>query len=110
MGDRTFESVRLQVQGMGTDVFEIGLFKPMPQGWRHQPEMLPRTWDVNTLMKAVPWLKFQNRDGRNIYIRPRGEHPLTLIDDLNAESLQRMKNAGFSPAVIVETSPDNFQV
>lgn len=110
MGDRTFESVRAQARGMCTDVFEVGLFKPMPQGSRYQTEMLSRTWDVNTLMKAVPWLKFQNRDGRNIYIRPRGEHPLTLVDDLTSDSLQNMKDSGFSPAVIVETSPANFQV
>src|SRR5262249_45089491 len=59
---------------------------------------------------SIPWLKFQNRDGRNIYIRPKGEHTLSLIDDLTSDSLQRMKHSGFSPAVIVETSPGNFQV
>jgi hypothetical protein len=110
MKDRTFESVRRQAQAMGTKVFEIGLFKPMPDGLRRQPEMLPRTWDVNTLMKSISWLKFQNRDGRNIYIRPKGEHALTLIDDLTSDALQRMKDSGFSPAAIVETSPANFQV
>src|SRR5438128_1405051 len=103
MRDRTFESVHRQAQAMGTAIFEIGLFKPMPEELRRQPEMLPRTWDVNTLMKSIPWLKFQNRDGRNIYIRPKGEHALSLIDDLSSNALLRMKDYGFSPAVIVET-------
>jgi hypothetical protein len=32
-----------------------------------------------------------------------------MIDDLTAESIERMKIEGFEPAVIVETSPNNFQ-
>ena len=109
MTDRTLEAVQRQLQAMATNVFEIGLFKPMPEGSTRQAEMLPRTWDLDTLMKAIPWLKFQNRDGRNVYIRPHGEHALTLIDDLTSNALGRMKNSGFSPALIVETSPGNFQ-
>jgi hypothetical protein len=45
----------------------------------------------------------------NIYIRPKGEHALSLVDDLTFQALERMKHSGFTPALIVETSPDNFQ-
>lgn len=34
---------------------------------------------------------------------------MSLIDDLTAEALNRMKADGFTPAVVVETSPGNFQ-
>ena len=71
--------------------------------------MLPRTWDKATLLKSVGWLKYQNSQGRNIYIRPKGEHALSLVDDLNAAALDRMKSEGFQPAIVVETSPGNFQ-
>src|SRR5439155_933592 len=91
-------------------VFEVGLFKPASAGTAMRREMLPRTWNTDTLMKSIAWLKFQNRDGRNVYIRPQGEHALSLIDDLTAEAVQCMKSSGFAPAVIVETSPANFQV
>lgn len=104
MQDRTLEVILRQTQAMDTDHFEVGLFKPGANA-----EMLLRTWDRQTLTQSIPWLKFQNADGRNIYIRPKGEHSLSLVDDLSAESLERMKHSGFTPALIVETSPDNFQ-
>ena len=47
--------------------------------------------------------------GRNIYIRPHGEHPLSLLDDLTFSPLEQMKSEGFNPAVVVETSLGNFQ-
>src|SRR5262245_26307469 len=110
MIDRTTEAVRKQVLAMNTDFFEIGLYKPAPDDHRPaEPEMLPRSWTADTLMKSVSWLKFQNQQGRNVYIRPKGEHALTLVDDLNVDALQRMRDTGFTPALIVETSPGNFQ-
>ena len=57
----------------------------------------------------MAWLRHQNRDGRNIYIRPRGEHNLSLVDDLTRDAVAAMKRAGFSPAAVIETSPGNFQ-
>jgi len=94
---------------MAVDIFEIGLYKPAVDGKSSEPEMLPRTWDKATLLKSVGWLKYQNSQGRNIYIRPKGEHALSLVDDLNAAALERMKSEGFQPAIVVETSPGNFQ-
>jgi len=94
-----------QAQAMDTKLFEVGLFKPSARA-----EMLLRTWDSDTLVQSIAWLKFQNLDGRNIYIRPKGEHALSMVDDLTAEALERMKHSGFTPALIVETSPNNFQV
>jgi hypothetical protein len=54
-------------------------------------------------------LRHQNREGRNIYVRPKGEHDLSMVDDLTADAVSAMKEAGFNPAVIVETSPGNYQ-
>jgi len=110
MIDRTTEAVRKQVRAMNTDVFEVGLYKPARDVHAQaEPEMLPRSWTADTLLQSIPWLKFQNRDGRNIYIRPKGEHALTLIDDLKIDAVEQMKQSGFAPALIIETSPRNFQ-
>jgi len=92
---------------MACDVFEVGLFKP--DATPGEAVMLPRVWDRDALIRSVPWLRHQNLDGRNIYVRPKGEHNLSLVDDLSADTLSQMRNAGFSPALIVETSPGNFQ-
>jgi RepB DNA-primase from phage plasmid len=92
---------------MGADLFEIGLFKPdAPRG---EAIMVPRVWARDALMRSVPWLRYQNRDGRNIYVRPGGEHNLSLVDDLTWDCIRAMKSSGFAPAVVVETSSANFQ-
>jgi hypothetical protein len=92
---------------MGSELFEVGLYKPDARAG--EPVMIARVWDAETVLKSVPWLRHQNRDGRNIYIRPQGEHDLSMIDDLTADAIRAMKQAGFSPAVLVETSPGNYQ-
>ena len=99
------EAVQQQVEAMHAEVFEIGLFDP-----NSSRQMLPRVWDRNTLLRSTSWLRLKNGRGRNIYIRPSGEHRLSLIDDIGWRAVARLKEEGFEPAVIVETSPGNFQV
>jgi hypothetical protein len=57
----------------------------------------------------VSWLRLENKCGRHIYIRPKGEHNLSLVDDLTVDAVAGMKHDGFHPALVVETSPSNFQ-
>lgn len=109
MTDLTLDAITRQADAMAVEIFEVGLYKPAIERASNEPEMLPRTWDKSTLLRSAGWLKFQNTQGRNVYIRPKGEHALSLVDDLTAESVQRMKVEGFQPAVVVETSPGNFQ-
>jgi hypothetical protein len=101
--DRTQEAVRRQVEAMGSERFEVGVFDASTE------RMIPRVWDRDTVLKSVAWLRYENLNGRNIYIRPAGEHHLSLVDDLKGAAIQKMKKEGFVPAVLVETSPGNFQ-
>jgi len=106
---QTSELVRKQIDAMKSDVFELGLFRVASAADQRDAEMLPRAWDSETLLRSIGWLRLENMRGRNIYIRPQGEHNLSLIDDLSKSAIDRMKVEGFQPAVIVETSPRNFQ-
>jgi RepB DNA-primase from phage plasmid len=101
----TSEAVEKQARAMGAAAFEIGLFDPRAT----RATMLTREWDLDTLLKSVRWLRLKNAEGRHIYIRPAGEHSLSLIDDLTAQVIERLKVERFSPAVVLETSPGNFQ-
>jgi hypothetical protein len=103
MLNRTDEAVRKQVAAMAAGVFEVGVFDS------ESGRMILRTWNEEAIIKSIPWLRFENLKGRNIYIRPAGIHSLSLVDDLTSESVRRMQTQGFSPAVVVETSPCNFQ-
>src|SRR6266852_5969051 len=101
----TLEAVEKQSCAMGAQVFDIGLFDPSAA----EGAMLPRLWNFDTLLRSVSWLRLKNAEGRHIYIRPAGEHSLSLIDDANIQVIKRLKSEGFAPAVVVETSPGNFQ-
>jgi hypothetical protein len=73
--------------------------------------MLKREWDIDQVLKAVPWLKRENAKGADIYVRPAGDknQGIVLVDDVNHKNLERMKSSGFEPAAVVETSPQNYQ-
>jgi len=102
---RTPEAVEKQSRAMCAAAFEVGLFDPNAA----HGAMLPRVWDTDTLLRSVSWLRLKNAEGRNIYIRPAGEHSLSLIDDASMQVIERLKSEGFAPAVVLETSPGNFQ-
>jgi len=107
MAGKTAAAALEQVAAMGSELFEVGLYNP--KAIAGESVMIPRVWDAGTIGKSVAWLRLQNREGRNIYIRPKGEHDLSMVDDLTADAVSTMRQAGFNPAVIVETSPGNFQ-
>jgi len=88
---------------MGCERFEVGVFDASNE------RMIPRVWCRDTVLKSIAWLRHENLNGRNIYIRPAGEHHLSLVDDLKGATILKMKREGFVPAVLVETSPGNFQ-
>src|SRR6266478_5340153 len=93
---KTAEAVEKQGRAMSARAFEVGLFDPTAA----QGVMLQRVWDFDTLLRSVSWLRLKNCQGRNIYIRPRGEHALSLIDDASEQAIELMKSQGFAPAVV----------
>src|SRR6516165_4394248 len=95
--------VRVQLRAMGCERFELGIR-------RDGGEMILREGQsAADIENAIKWLRHENAKGAHIYIRPAGLHALSLVDDLGADAIDRMKVEGFEPAVIVETSPNNFQ-
>ena len=107
MQEGTTVAVGRQIKAMACEIFEVGVFRPETS--RTDASMLLRVWSGDTLLNCIPWLQLENDDGRHIYIRPKGEHNLSLIDDLTADAVTAMKCEGFHPALVVETSPSNFQ-
>src|ERR1700722_4833984 len=95
--------VREQLRAMGCDRFDLGIR-------RDAGEMILREGQgAIEIEEAIKWLRHENGKGAHIYIRPAGTHCLSLVDDLTADAIERMKADGFEPAVVVETSPNNFQ-
>lgn len=92
-----------QLEAMAAPAFDIGVK-------RIDGTMLLREgWSAKQVLKSLLWLRRENLNRGHIYVRPAGRLGISLVDDLSAEAIARMKAAGFAPAVVVETSPGNFQ-
>jgi len=96
--------VRKQLRAMGCELFDIGILHPDGRMF------LRAGWSVEHIDSALKRLRRENARGAHIFVRPNEAHTLSLIDDLSAETITRMTEAGFQPALVVETSPQNFQV
>jgi hypothetical protein len=102
--DITRSQVRRQLAAMACDYFDIGILRPDGR------MLLREDWTASQIQGAIHGLRGENAHGAHIFVRPHGTHALSLVDDLSAETIHRMTHAGFQPAVVVETSPRNFQV
>lgn len=104
--DRTRVAVIRQISTMGCDLFDVGV--------RHQPTgaMINRTRTPQQILTHLPWLKHANANDHDIYIRPArhaAANGLVLLDDVTAQTVVEMTREGYTPAVLLETSPSNYQ-
>ena len=70
-----------------------------------------RGWTRGQVWKSRNWMARRNGMGSSIYIRPARaleEHPWILVDDLTAETVEKIRT-GHPPGIVVETSPRCFQ-
>lgn len=104
--DRTTHAIIRQLRAMGCDLLDVGVRE------QHSGKMLNRTWTPSQLLTNVAWLKHANARNHDIYVRPAiaaRPHGLVLLDDLKTPSINAMATAGYHPAVLLETSPANYQ-
>jgi RepB DNA-primase from phage plasmid len=100
----TVSQVRRQLAAMGCGYFDIGILRPDGR------MLLCEALTFGKIEQAIQRLRRENARGAHIFVRPHGVHALSLVDDLGVDAIARMTDAGFEPAFIVETSPQNFQV
>jgi hypothetical protein len=101
--DKTLIALKRQIPAMGVTKLEVGIH------CSKTGRMINRECDMGKLIKGLGWLKQQNSQGANIYIRPTGSQGVLLIDDLTITQRERMEAAGYLPSCVVETSPLNYQ-
>jgi len=95
--------IRRQLAAMGCARVDLGA---LSQSGRM---ILAEYCSAKVISTALRWLRRENAQGAHIFIRPSGIHRLSLVDDLTADAIAMMKRTGFEPALVVETSPANFQ-
>src|SRR5260370_31487239 len=93
-----------QLAAMACDYFDVGILRPDGR------MLLSEAWTARQIEQAIQQVRRENARGAHIFVRPHGVHALSLVDDLGVDAIARMTDAGFLPALVVETSRQNFQV
>ena len=97
---RTQLAVHRQLAAMDAPGYEVGIY---------QQKMMIRVYSPSQLLNSIGWLRHKNATGHHIYIRPADSLGIVLLDDLDSQSISRLRRAGLEPAVVLETSPNNYQ-
>ncbi len=100
--DRTETTLRRFLAALPAHGYDLGILSA--QGMYRLEAVAP-----SAVLRMLPYLKYRNANGAHIYIRPTGESPYTLLDDLTPASLAQLTGEGYSPAAVVETSPGSLQ-
>ena len=101
--DRTIIAVHRMLDALAAASYDIGILSDRGMFPGHA------SLTKEAVLAKTKFLKSQNARGAHIYIRPSGQHNLTVLDDLAQESVGRLSADGFEPCAVVETSPGNFQ-
>lgn len=109
------EQIRVYTHAVQCERVRVTCIKMMPDGTQKafvldKRDGVTRGFTLEKLIARVhEMVRIQNR-GENVYFTPLSEKWLhILVDDLTKEKLDKFLADGFRPAVILETSPGNFQ-
>ena len=100
--DRTEATLRKLFAALPALGYDLGI---LTDAGMNRLESVP----ASRVLRMLPYLKYRNAHGAHIYMRPTGESPYTLLDDLTSATLSQLAAEGYGPAAVVETSPGSFQ-
>jgi len=100
----------------GVKYYDVHIRKPAVPGADYQSGLWiwlchnERVSATDVLKRLLPWLRYENANGSDIYFRPHGEmdHRIVFLDDVSL--INALKVANKYTACVVETSRGNTQV
>ncbi|MDA8259273.1 MAG: DNA-primase RepB domain-containing protein [Betaproteobacteria bacterium] len=96
-------SMQRHMDAMGSRAYDVAILD------RSADTMQRRlNWAPEQVLHAIDWLRYENQQGRDAFIRPCVS-ALVLVDDLDLQLVRRLDSLGLAPALVVETSPANHQ-
>ena len=100
--------VARQLDGMGAGRYEVGV---LTVNQAKGKQMSLQVLEASEVIHLAAHLRRLNAAGADIHIRPKeaGGYSLSLVDDISESTIARMKQEGYTPAVVVRTSPNNYQ-
>jgi hypothetical protein len=102
----TEKAVFMQIKAMQTGFYSIGV-----KNFITSNMIIRDSLTEDNVKHIIKWLKYKNMNNYNIYIKPsiKTDRALILLDDINDDTVRRLKSRGLAPACVIETSPGNLQ-
>jgi hypothetical protein len=98
------ETIERQLAAMHAERYVVGVHQRATERmWRLTNFTAAQVLDQERQLAGL------NVRGRDIYIAPVGNSGLILLDDVPSSTLDRLRADELAPALVVETSPENFQ-
>lgn len=105
----TYIAVKRQLATLNCESYEVGIFDRSQAAVPGSYPMCIRFWSDDQIMKSLGFLKSENMQGKDIFIRPSGSVGLIFFDDLSRAGIEGLKELGLEPAIVIESSPMNYQ-
>jgi hypothetical protein len=107
MTNYTLEAVKNHLRAMNCQNYQFGV-RDSSTGEMINCDII----SASNVDKYIEWLKYENKNEKDIYIRPDKDEnrAIILVDDLTNILIEQMIKRGITPACKIETSPNNFQV
>ena len=108
----TMQAIRRQVAAMPHDLYLVRLI----HGRTRRAFPGERLWTAAQLLNpaTIRFLRIRNREGCDVYIQPYADNQnagyvLLDLDRTDPNVLDRMRNNGHNPCVVLQTSPGHLQ-
>lgn len=102
-------------EAVGAERYRVTSIKMQADGRKQtfildKKDGITRGFTPQEIAQRTPEMQRLQRRGENLYYTPLSDrkHHI-LIDDMNREKLERLIRDGYQPAVVLESSPGNYQ-
>tara|TARA_R110000744_G_scaffold188407_3_gene307752 strand:- start:1008 stop:1907 length:900 start_codon:yes stop_codon:yes gene_type:complete len=100
--DNTTRTVKYQLSALPCKEYEIGIYD------RTNDVMQLKNSTAKSIINSIKYYKYNNINGKDIFIRPLGKSPFIFIDDLSITAIAKMRENGHNLALVIESSPQNY--
>jgi hypothetical protein len=115
MKSEQLSEFEIYADAVGAERFRVTCIKMQPDGRKQtfildKRDGVTRGFTPQEIEQRTPEMQRLQCRGENIYYTPLSDkkHHI-LIDDMNREKLKKLIKDGYTPAVVLESSPDNYQ-
>ncbi len=115
MKSEQLKQFELYAEAVGAERYRVTSIKMQADGRKQtfildKKDGITRGFTPQEIEQRTPEMLRLQRRGENLYYTPLSDkkHHI-LIDDMNREKLERLIRDGYRPAVVLESSPGNYQ-